>query len=149
MRKYFNVWKQLSICAIGSYLSNRVNIVTYGIGKIIRFAFLLIFIFSLFRFTDTFAGYSHYQVILFFLTFNLIDTIAQALFRGIYTFKDDVRKGNFDYVLSKPIHPLFYALTKMTDIIDITLLIPLVALIVRSEERRVGKECRSRWSPYH
>src|SRR3712207_8744540 len=23
------------------------------------------------------------------------------------------------------------------------------AAIVRSEERRVGKECRSRWSPYH
>src|SRR5690554_4964171 len=25
---------------------------------------------------------------------------------------------------------------------------PLIAL-TRSEERRVGKECRSRWSPYH
>ena len=26
----------------------------------------------------------------------------------------------------------------------------LVALVkLRSEERRVGKECRSRWSPYH
>ena len=24
-----------------------------------------------------------------------------------------------------------------------------VNLIMRSEERRVGKECRSRWSPYH
>ena len=24
-----------------------------------------------------------------------------------------------------------------------------VALVGRSEERRVGKECRSRWSPYH
>ena len=22
-------------------------------------------------------------------------------------------------------------------------------MYVRSEERRVGKECRSRWSPYH
>ena len=22
-------------------------------------------------------------------------------------------------------------------------------VIIRSEERRVGKECRSRWSPYH
>ena len=22
-------------------------------------------------------------------------------------------------------------------------------LLLRSEERRVGKECRSRWSPYH
>ena len=26
---------------------------------------------------------------------------------------------------------------------------PLVVLSVRSEERRVWKECRSRWSPYH
>ena len=24
-----------------------------------------------------------------------------------------------------------------------------VILVKRSEERRVGKECRSRWSPYH
>src|SRR5690349_22816557 len=24
-----------------------------------------------------------------------------------------------------------------------------IAWIIRSEERRVGKECRSRWSPYH
>src|SRR5687767_719818 len=24
-----------------------------------------------------------------------------------------------------------------------------VAVVIRSEERRVGKECRSRWSPYH
>src|SRR5256885_11254432 len=29
--------------------------------------------------------------------------------------------------------------------IDYKLLVPLA----RSEERRVGKECRSRWSPYH
>ena len=24
-----------------------------------------------------------------------------------------------------------------------------ILLLTRSEERRVGKECRSRWSPYH
>ena len=24
-----------------------------------------------------------------------------------------------------------------------------VIILLRSEERRVGKECRSRWSPYH
>src|SRR5436190_69791 len=28
-------------------------------------------------------------------------------------------------------------------------LIPIKSLSIRSEERRVGKECRSRWSPYH
>src|SRR3712207_9316102 len=26
---------------------------------------------------------------------------------------------------------------------------PVDGLVMRSEERRVGKECRSRWSPYH
>ena len=26
---------------------------------------------------------------------------------------------------------------------------PDATLVARSEERRVGKECRSRWSPYH
>src|SRR2546427_8657930 len=26
---------------------------------------------------------------------------------------------------------------------------PTTAVLLRSEERRVGKECRSRWSPYH
>ena len=25
----------------------------------------------------------------------------------------------------------------------------VIAILLRSEERRVGKECRSRWSPYH
>src|SRR2546422_2803659 len=29
------------------------------------------------------------------------------------------------------------------------LLLGALILVVRSEERRVGKECRSRWSPYH
>ena len=26
---------------------------------------------------------------------------------------------------------------------------PRKGMVLRSEERRVGKECRSRWSPYH
>ena len=29
------------------------------------------------------------------------------------------------------------------------ILLLIVILLCRSEERRVGKECRSRWSPYH
>ena len=36
-------------------------------------------------------------------------------------------------------------------ILEYAPLVKLVAgrLSMRSEERRVGKECRSRWSPYH
>src|SRR2546425_10859925 len=38
------------------------------------------------------------------------------------------------------------------DIVTPVVAVPVnreVELILRSEERRVGKECRSRWSPYH
>ena len=37
------------------------------------------------------------------------------------------------------------------DIRNVTIAVVLIACVVavRSEERRVGKECRSRWSPYH
>ena len=32
---------------------------------------------------------------------------------------------------------------------SLDLIAPEIGEVVRSEERRVGKECRSRWSPYH
>ena len=39
----------------------------------------------------------------------------------------------------------------ITQRVDAICLAPIdkTAMVSRSEERRVGKECRSRWSPYH
>ena len=34
-------------------------------------------------------------------------------------------------------------------VVLVLLMIAIAILKIRSEERRVGKECRSRWSPYH
>ena len=47
-----------------------------------------------------------------------------------------------------------YAVYKRKDIARTEILKRMVAfpggaVVERSEERRVGKECRSRWSPYH
>ena len=50
---------------------------------------------------------------------------------------------------------LFLALTVFsvgsifTSKVGLSPIMVVALLIVRSEERRVGKECRSRWSPYH
>src|SRR2546428_7060499 len=33
--------------------------------------------------------------------------------------------------------------------LEMNLVVRQIGFLVRSEERRVGKECRSRWSPYH
>ena len=37
----------------------------------------------------------------------------------------------------------------MIQLLNIAGLGPIFGALSRSEERRVGKECRSRWSPYH
>src|SRR5256886_13410567 len=48
---------------------------------------------------------------------------------------DQVMFFDSDMVCLKPWNPPRFAKTD--------------AVVARSEERRVGKECRSRWSPYH
>ena len=47
--------------------------------------------------------------------------------------------------------PRTASLFKSMDLSTVTLdqALDLLSLLTRSEERRVGKECRSRWSPYH
>ena len=46
---------------------------------------------------------------------------------------------------------IFVAKLSENALTAVSLAFPLQTLLiaVRSEERRVGKECRSRWSPYH
>ena len=41
------------------------------------------------------------------------------------------------------------AATFAKDVIEASRQVPVLVVFLRSEERRVGKECRSRWSPYH
>lgn len=130
MRKYFRVWKQLAILSISSYFSNRIEYGSYFVGKILRFLFFLAMILAIFSHTKSLAGYSKYQVIIFFLTAFLVDSLGQAFFRGIYLFRQDVQKANLDYIISKPINPLFFVLTRSTDILDIFFLVPVILLII-------------------
>ena len=47
---------------------------------------------------------------------------------------------------------LILSVVLATVTVALTLYFPILtgrAIDLRSEERRVGKECRSRWSPYH
>ena len=59
------------------------------------------------------------------------------------------------FLKQKKFGPLYQKLPAL-DVLDdisyrcLTYGFPLLTIaIIRSEERRVGKECRSRWSPYH
>ena len=40
-------------------------------------------------------------------------------------------------------------MANMKELEEVAMEVQVVLELKRSEERRVGKECRSRWSPYH
>ncbi len=128
--KHIKVWRQLVSCSFGSFASNRIDSFSYLTGKLMRFGFFWLFITSVFRFTPSFVGYTKQEVLLFFLTFNFVDVLAQIFFRGIYLFTSDVRKGNFDFVLAKPVNPLFFILSRLIDILDFVFLFPIMGCLV-------------------
>ena len=67
--------------------------------------------------------------------------------------------GRLDHALEEALVRAARVLGIELDVLHVALRVahavdgPLYALVLvyddRSEERRVGKECRSRWSPYH
>src|SRR2546427_3027931 len=57
------------------------------------------------------------------------------------------RARSFFHVISEP--AMFVLLLGDTIELQVHAVQPGGARLDRSEERRVGKECRSRWSPYH
>lgn len=61
----------------------------------------------------TLAGWTKPQVYFFLGIFFASDAIFTTLFqRNFWTFSDLVNKGELDILLTKPIHPLFLALTR-------------------------------------
>ena len=53
------------------------------------------------------------------------------------------------WFMSKSVFPMFSSKSFIVSGLTFRSLIHFEFIFVRSEERRVGKECRSRWSPYH
>ncbi len=109
--------------SIAISVQHRVGAVLFIVGKLIRFALFGLFVTVLLTQTEVLAGYTVTQTLLFFVTYHLIDGIAQLLFREVYRFRPLVLTGDLDLVLVKPMHPFLRILIGGIDILD---LVPLV-----------------------
>lgn len=129
MEKYFLVWLQLSTIAAQENMGQRAGALMFILGKFIRFGTFYYLLVLIGDRVDQISGYSLNQMIAFFLFFNLFDLIGQMFFRGIYFFRSQIVSGEFDFKLTKPISPLFQALTRQTDILDLPLLFFVLILL--------------------
>lgn len=128
--KYFKVWLILTNTAAQVALISRFSAFIFILAKFLRFSFFILFIFIVISKTKTIAGYNFWQVVFFYATFNLLDTMTQFFLREVYRFRAYVLRGFFDYILIKPISPLFRSLFGGSDILDLPMLIASFILIV-------------------
>lgn len=128
--RYLNLWQKLTVNSFLIALSSRFGAALFLLGKLLRFILFVIFLLALFSRVTVLAGYSGLQVVFFFLTFNLLDTVTQLFFREVYRFRQLVVSGDFDLVLIKPMNALFRALAGGADPLDLLMLVPYVGAII-------------------
>lgn len=130
MKKYLRVWWTFAINSMQTQLMVRWALTLFLFGKVFRFAIFTVFILVLLGKTQVLGGYTLNQTLFFYLSFNLIDILAQLLFREVYRFRSAVVNGTFDFYLIKPYNALFRSLTSGPDLLDFITLIPLLGAII-------------------
>lgn len=126
---YFKVWLLVASDAAQVVFINRLSSLFFLIGKALRLGISLLVLLLIRSTTHAFGPYTTDQMVVFFLTYVLIDTIAQIFFRGVYSFTNLIRSGELDLLLVKPISPLFLALAGSPDINDAIFLIPTLIVV--------------------
>ncbi len=132
LKRYLKIWYLTTANAVMADVTKRFSSILLLLGKAIRIILFGTFLLLLFSGKKQLAGYSIDQAIVFYLTFNLIDTLSQLLLRGTYYFRSLVIKGNLDYVLIHPLNPLFSVLFSHTDILDFIMIWPIFFALIYS-----------------
>lgn len=111
-------------------LTTRFSFGLFLLGKTLRFLFFFMTIIVILSKIKLLVGYNLRQMMFFALTFNLVDTGVQMLFREVYRFRPLIVSGNFDLILLKPFNSLFRVLLGGMDVIDLIMMIPFSAGLV-------------------
>ncbi len=133
MKRNLRIILLLSIYSAKTSLSNWFGALLFTFGKLIRFGMFLGLILLLVNETGAIKGYNTNQALVFFLTFNLVDTVTQFLFREVYRFRPLLVSGDFDTILVKPYHPFVRILFGGMDLMDLGMLlfyVPLTAFVI-------------------
>lgn len=128
LSRYIKIWWMLTRNSFTIILGQRNSLLIFLFGKILRFVFFITFLFFLISGSKGLVGYDTNQIIFFFLTFSLISTTSQFIFREVYRFRSKITKGDFDLTLIKPVNPLFISIMGGADFIDLITLPPLIYL---------------------
>lgn len=110
-------------------IQSTTGALVFLVGKLLRFGLTFFFIYVLVQKTKLLAGYTLEETMLFYLTFNIIDSLSQQLYREVYRFRPLIISGDFDTILVKPIHPFARVLVGGIDVLDFVPTLLYVCLV--------------------
>jgi viologen exporter family transport system permease protein len=129
MKRYFIIWWKLALATTSISFQSRFGASLFLLGKLLRYGLFLFFIVVLFGKMEKLAGYTIWQMIFIYASFNLLDTLVQGLFRNVYRFRQQIVTGQYDAVLTKPLPAFFQPLFGGSDALDLPLLFISLAFI--------------------
>jgi len=127
--KYFKIWLKFTTIATQIAFTSRFGATVFIVAKILRIIFFLLLLIFLTSKVKVIAGYSLWQIALFYATFNLIDSLTQFFLREVYRFRSYVTMGYLDYILIKPFSALFRSLFGGSDLLDLPVIFLSVIFI--------------------
>lgn len=136
--RYGRVWLALARNSFNTQISTSLGSAGYLVGKLARLFFFLAYLLAIFQHLPSLKGYTLAQVVLFFMTFNLVDVGSQFMFRGLYGVKYLIEEGDFDKIITQPANPLFRISVMGVDFLDLLTLIPVGAVTAWTLSRIPG-----------
>ncbi len=130
LQQSFKLFLTFALAAFKKSFQNRFGAISFILAKILRFTLFFFFVYFLVSKSGSLKGYNLNNVIFFYLTFNIIDTAVQFLFREVYRFQWTLVSGEFDTILVKPYHPFLRILVGGVDLLDLLILIPYICLAI-------------------
>ncbi len=131
MKRCFKIWLLMTSNSFQTILASRLGVLIFVFGKLFRIILYLLFVYFLFGNTKEIAGYDQNHALLFLLTYTLLGSIGQMLFREVYRFRPRVISGDFDFDLTKPVNPLLRNMAGGFDLLDLITMPIIIFLLTK------------------
>lgn len=117
----------------------RANFTIRVVTEVFWLGIMVLYLNVIFGFTDSVAGWNKHQTLLLLgVNYFLISLFEAFFFDGCYRLADEIRQGDLDFILLKPVNPRFLASLRHVDF-AMTFNVLLGAVLIIDSLRKLGE----------
>lgn len=121
MLRYLKLLYYFGRINLQQQIAYRPSFITAIIGKVLRMFLVIIFWQAIFYNIPNIKGWNFNAILILIASYLLVENIMVISFHRnlAYYLPNLIRKGEYDFILIKPINPLFYSSFRIIDFFDV------------------------------